>query len=325
MAHAIYTDAVGKSSMAYVGAEPWHGLGQKLQPGAPLEVWAEEAGLDFYVNESPVSFELPRNSADEPRAYSNFPARKVLYRSDTGAPLSVVGSKYRVVQPMDVLEFFRNLTVEYGWMLETAGVLFNGAKYWALARTGQEVRIKGQDLLQDYVLLATACDGTLRTVAKRTSIRVVCNNTLSYATPGEAIRVSHASTFNTNAVQAELGLTKSWSEFSEQAAELASRKVSNKEAVQYVIKLFGDPAKPIAEQPAIRTISKVLQLFDGNARGSDLASAKGTGWGLVQATTEYLDYHKGFDQSRRLDSAWFGTGDSLKQAAFNQALELLAA
>jgi len=328
MSHEIYTNAVGKASMAYVGDEPWHGLGQKLSPSMPLETWAHEAGLDFYINESPVSFELPDHPgsiASDSKIYGSMPMRKVLYRNDTGAALSVVGSKYRVVQPLEVLEFFRNLTTEHGWQLETAGVLFQGAKYWALAKTGQEVRIMGQDLLQDYVLLATSCDGTLRTVAKRTSVRVVCNNTLSYAAPGEGIRVSHASTFNADAVKSELGLTDSWSAFSDQAIALAERKVSNKEAVQYVVRLFGDVSKPVAEQPAIKTISKVLQLFDGLGRGSDLVSAKSTAFGLVNAVTEYLDYHKGLDQSRRLDSSWFGAGDNLKQEAFNVALELLAA
>jgi len=319
MAHEIAVTADGRNAMAYVGDEPWHGLGQKLSVGAPLETWAHEAGLDFNVNEAPVEF----TKADS--AIGDFPSRKVLYRSDTGAPLAVVGNKYKVVQPLEVLEFFRNLTTEHGWQLETAGVLFNGAKYWALARTGQEVRIMGQDLLQDYVLLATASDGTLRTTAKRTSVRVVCNNTLSIAAPGAGIRVSHASTFNADAVQAEMGLTESWSEFAEQASALAARKVSNKEAVQFVLQLFGDVTKPIAEQPAIKTISKVLQLFDGNGRGSELTSAKGTAWGLVNASTEYLLYHKGIDQSRRLDNAWFGKGDALGTQAFNTAVALLAA
>lgn len=322
MSHELYIDATGKASMGYVGEEPWHGLGQKLTVGAPLEVWAEEAGLNFVVNEAEVEFN-GGNDID----MQTFPGRKVLYRSDTRAPLSVVGSRYRVVQPLEVLEFFRNLTLEHNWQLETAGVLFNGAKYWALARTGQEVRIMGQDLLQGYVLLATACDGTLRTVAKRTSVRVVCNNTLSYATSNSEpeIRVSHASKFSANNVQAELGLTGSWLEFADKASLLAERKVSNKEAVQFVLQLFGDVTKPVYQQPAIQTIAKVLQLFDGNGRGSDLASAKGTAWGLVNACSEYVDWHKGKDQSRRLDNAWFLNGAALKEQAFNNAVALLAA
>lgn len=320
MAHELAEMLDGRTAMAYVGDAPWHGLGQELTVGAPLEVWAQEAGLDFLVNEAPVRYDMPNG-------VGFFESKKVLYRSDNGKPLSVVGDRYKVVQPMDVLEFFRNLTTKHGWQLETAGVLFNGAKYWALARTGQEVRIAGQDLLRDYVMLATACDGTLRTIAKRTSVRVVCNNTLSYALAADktGIRVSHSSNFDINAVQAEMGLTEEFSEFADKAAALATRKVTNQEAVNYVIKLFGDETKPLDQQPAIQTIAKVLQLYDGQGRGSELKAAKGTAWGLVQACTEYVDWHKGKDQSRRLDNAWFLGGATLKEQAFNQAVALLAA
>lgn len=321
MAHELYIDGTGKASMAYVGDAPWHSLGSKLTEGAPLEVWAREAGLNFIVNAADVQFETPAGN----KVYDS---RRVLYRNDTNAPLAVVGSKYKVVQPMEVLEFFRNLTVEHGWSLETAGVLFNGAKYWALARTGQEVRIMGQDLLQDYVLLATACDGTLRTVAKRTSVRVVCNNTLTLASMTDrqlAIKISHASNFDAAAVQAKMGLVDSWSEFSDKVDALAQRRVSNREAVEFVVGLFGDTTKPLDAQPAIQTIAKVLQLFDGQGRGAELASSKGTAWGLVNATTEYVDWHKGQDQSRRLDNAWFLGGALLKEKAYNNAVMLLAA
>ena len=320
MAHEIATTADGRSAMAYVGETPWHGLGQQLTPDSSLETWASEAGLDFFVNSSDVEFTTPSGKG-------TFPSRKVLYRSDTGVPLSVVGSRYKVVQPLEILEFFRNLTKEHGWQLETAGVLYNGAKYWALAKTGQETRLRGQDLVQNYVMLATACDGTLRTIAKQTTVRVVCNNTLSLslAGAGESVRVSHASTFDKELVQLELGLVKGWADFEEKAAALAMRRVSNQEAVKYVIGLFGDPTKPVELQPAIQTIAKVLQLFDGQARGSELASSKGTAFGLLNAVTEYIDWHKGKDQSRRLDSAWFLGGAILKEEAYNNAVMLLAA
>src|SRR3546814_20756798 len=112
---------------------------------------------------------------------SAFPEQKVLYRSDTKAPLAVVSKRFQVVQPGEILEFYRDLTEVGGFELETAGVLRGGRKFWALARTGQSVSLKGRDRVDGYLLLATACDGTLATTAQFTSVRVVCNNTLSIA------------------------------------------------------------------------------------------------------------------------------------------------
>lgn len=321
MAHelAFFTD--GRARMAYVGQTPWHGLGQVLTPNAPLEVWAKEAGLDFEIKGSPVAY---KTESGKTFAYGK---KQVLYRADTDEALSVVGDKYKVHQPMEVLEFFRDLVADQGFQLETAGVLFNGAKYWALANTGQEVRIKGQDVLKGYLMLATACDGTMRTVARRTSVRVVCNNTLEMSSTDAAsdVKVSHSSVFDANKIKEELGLMeKGWNDFAESAKVLADIKVTNQQAVDFVIKLLGDSTKPVEAQPNMTNISKVLQLFDGQGKGSDLKSSQGTAWGLVNAVTEMVDWHKGRDQNRRLEAAWFYSGNDLKTRAFNEAMLLAA-
>lgn len=321
MAHelAFFTD--GRARMAYVGQTPWHGLGQELTPNAPIEVWAKEAGMDFTINGSPVSF---KTESGKTYAYGK---KQVLYRADTDEALSVVGDRYKVVQPIEVLEFFRDLVADHGFQLETAGVLFNGAKYWALARTGMEVRVKGQDVLRQYMMLGTACDGTMQTTAKLVETRVVCNNTIEMAVTekGGAVKVRHSSEFKAGEVHAKLGLAEeAWGTHIEQVKALADRKVTNAEAVQFVIKLLGDIEKPAEAQPNMTNIAKVLQLFDGQGLGAELKSAKGTAWGLVNAVTEAVDWHKGKSQDHRLASAWFYDGGRLKQQAFQQALALAA-
>ena len=58
---------------------------------------------------------------------------------------------------------------------------------------------------------------------------------------------------------------------------------------------------------------------------ADLSSAKGTAWGLVNAVTEYADHSKrARSNDHRLDSAWFGPGAQLKQAAWTEALKLVS-
>ena len=105
MSHEIYTMENGKASMAYVGKTPWHGLGQKLTEDASLETWAIEAGLNWQLLEGITMFsrELPDGGTE----FVDFPGNKVLYRSDTGQPLSIVSDRYQKVQPIEVLEFFR--------------------------------------------------------------------------------------------------------------------------------------------------------------------------------------------------------------------------
>ena len=177
MAHLV-------EKMAYVGATPWHGLDSRLSPKHPLEVWQHEAGMDWRIQDSPVHFKSENIGALG--SIHSFPEQKVLYRSDTKTPLSVVSNRSQVVQPREVLEFYRDLTEVSGYELETAGVLKGGRKFWALARTGQSTVLKGNDQINGYLLLATSCDGTLATTVTPTTVRVVCNNTLTIALDGTA-------------------------------------------------------------------------------------------------------------------------------------------
>ena len=203
MAHEIQT-------MAYVDAVPWHGLGNKLTPNQPIEVWQNEAGMDWRINETEVLYSV--SGGDGLHLKSN-PDNKVLFRSDTHSPLSVVSKRYKVVQPHDVLEFYRDLVSVGGFELETAGVLKGGKKLWALAKTGQETLLRGNDRVKAYLLLATSCDGSLCTTAQFTSVRVVCNNTLQLAVgdSGGAVKVPHSTEFDPQQVKQTLGLgLSSW-------------------------------------------------------------------------------------------------------------------
>ena len=262
-------------------------------------------------------------------AILTFPEQKVLYRSDTRAPLSVVSDRYQVVQPREVLEFYRDLTEVAGYTLETAGVLKEGRKFWALARTGKEALLKGQDRVKGYLLLATSCDSTLATTATFTTIRVVCSNTLTVALNGAtgAIRVPHSTNFDAQAVKRQLGISVSqWDAFMYRMKTLSERKVKSHEALNYFLKVLclSDEAADAALTNE-RALKKVQSLYEGQGRGAELSAAAGTAWGLLNAVTEYVDHERRARNAEyRLDSAWFGPGAAIKQRALDQALQLVS-
>ena len=318
MAHEIQT-------MAYVDAVPWHGLGNQLTPKQPIEIWQREAGMDWRINESEVLYSV---SGGEGLHLKSNPDNKVLFRSDTHSPLSVVSKRYRVVQPAEVLEFYRDLVSAGGFELETAGVLKGGKKLWALAKTGQETLLRGNDRVKAYLLLATSCDGTLCTTAQFTSVRVVCNNTLQMAVgdSGGSVKVPHSTQFDPQQVKQALGLgLSSWETFVTDMRQLADRKVNKFEAMNFLINVLGDRAVPLNDQPNTKAIQNVYTLFSGEGKGSDMASASGTAWGLLNGVTEYVDQHRrARSTDHRLDSAWFGPGAAIKERAFHEAMKLAA-
>ncbi|CAJ4290683.1 DUF932 domain-containing protein [Burkholderia pseudomallei] len=318
-------------TMAYVGEQPWHGLGNQLAPKQPLEIWARAAGMDWSIEEAEVRFVAAGNR--NLGSIHPFPEQKVLYRSDTKAPLSVVSARYQVVQPSEILEFYRDLTEVGGFQLETAGVLKEGRKLWALARTGQSASLKGKDHVNAYLLLATACDGSLSTTAQFTSVRVVCNNTLQIALGSDnvgAVKVPHRSQFDAQAVKRQLGIAiSSWDAFIARTKALAERKVSDSAAEAFLRRVLTYSTANVADREALsvneRAIKTVGQLYAGRGKGADMTSASGTAWGLLNAVTEYVDHHRrARSDDHRRDAAWFGAGATLKQRAWDEAMKLVA-
>lgn len=335
MAHELNFNR-GRASMAYTGGRtPWHGLGFDMPAGADIDDWRRVAGMDFTILETPAQFQ------DREGTMRLFPRRKVLYRDDNNVPLGLVSDGYRVVQPRTVMEFFRDLTADAGFTMETAGVLYDGQKYWALARVAADAFVvDARDRLKPYLLLTTACDGTMATQARLTTVAVVCQNTLTMATVGTPeVKVSHRATFDQHDVKAQLGIS------AHQAAEafeqsmatfrsLARAELGGFDMVGLTLRAFGhNPDKMDRKQLEEAASSRGPQLVGtAAATGQGLIGAHMTGrtpntaWGWLNAVTQYADHaSKARTPSHRLDSAWFGEGEKLKRRALALAVEYVGA
>ena len=316
MAHMI-DESTGTAAMAFVGTTPWHGLGQALTAGADIATWTREARLDYTVLESPVLYRTA--AASEPEL---FKGRKVLHRSDTGGALAVVSDGYHVVQPAEVMGFFERLVGLGGFQLETAGALSYGRRVWALASVGEGADVVDGDVVKPYLLLGTSYDGTMATVAKFTTIRVVCNNTITAAlndTQG-TVRVLHSERFDPEAVRLELGIVaNNWERFLVQSRQLAKVEMSAIEADSFVAELLKPYHSGRLDVTESRAFKRIRALFDGASIGNELAGA--SRWGMLNAVTELVDHERGRSDNTRLESAWFGTGAAIKA----RALELLTA
>ena len=320
MAHEI--DFSNKrANMAFVGQTPWHGLGSKLPAGADIETWRMAAGLAWNVAETETLFKYD----GEIRVV---PDTKVLLRSDTRAPLSVVSKWYNTVQPGEVLGFFDDLVRAGGFELETAGSLRGGKRIWALARVGEEAKIVDGDMIKPYLLLATSYDASMATTAQFTSVRVVCNNTLSAAIGNgeQKVKIPHLSKFDAKAVRDQLTIAVSgWDEFLLQTRRMAATPLDAQAADAYLLDVFKCDVETLEAPEKTRkskAYKRILQLFDGSAIGSEMVGQ--SLWGAVNAVTEYVDHERGKARESALDAAWFGEGANLKDCAFTVARELIA-
>lgn len=273
-------------NMAFVGQTPWHSLGNRVTKGATLETWRREANLDWSAIEAPVQF----TTADG--TVCTMPERKVLYRSDNGAPLAVVGEGYNVFQPAECLEFCRDLTEAGGWHIHTAGTLNGGRKLWVMASNHTEGEVAAGDRVRGNLLIATSLDGTLKTHACMTAIRVVCANTLGLALREggarahdgaeklrngvhvkrdaggkvSAVAVSHRSQFNAEEVKQQLGLARNaFEHFMDDARALTEKSVSETMARDLLRDLIG--------KPTARAIAKAAATVQGDVTPAEVLAA----------------------------------------------------
>jgi phage/plasmid-like protein (TIGR03299 family) len=325
MAHEI-ANINGAYSFAYAGQPGWHGLGQVMQDGASVEEWAKAAGLAYQIKRARVMY----GTAPEGHPLRQMMAvgdRVVQFRSDTFDYLGIVSDGFHTVQPIEVLELFRDWADRGGVKIETAGALFNGREYFALARIGEDVAIDGAtDKLAPYIYCKTACDGSSATETLPTSIRVVCKNTarLAMARDGGKSshnRQTHRSAFDQGAARSVIeSASEAFEAYCRTARMLASVKVDSLKAAQMTAELIG--AEKTATGKRSTGFAAVMALFQGGQPGAELDSVKGTAWGYYNAVTDYVDHSiRASSAENRFASAQSGPGAALKA----RALELVTA
>lgn len=339
MSHELATQIDGRIAHAFVGEVGWHGLGNKLTEGATIEEWQAAAGMDWEIKRAMVRYPRSADDVGNPANWISMPDRHVLSRSDNDMALGIVSDKYEPVAPKEVLEFFRDLTEGAGFKLDTAGVLYEGRQFWALARVTADAPILDKaDKVGGYLLLSTSADGTLATEGRFTTVRVVCHNTLSAARNFKgksAIKVKHRTVFDGDALKQAMGISahdaqEGINRTIEDFRRLASRKLTKADMGRMTLEAFGyDPKelekdrKELERVIKLPTINKVQHLATGSGLiGADMAGAADTAWGWLNAVTQYTDHLAGRgDPSTRASSAWFGKGDQLKTKAYEVAMQ----
>jgi phage/plasmid-like protein (TIGR03299 family) len=313
-----------QANIAYLGNTPWHQLGQQLEANQPIDVWAKAAGLDHEVMSAPVQY------TTESGTNVVHSTKSVLYRSDTQAEVGIVGKNYKIVQPKEVLDFFAKLAESNNFQLETAGSLSGGSRIWAMAKVNDGQTVVDQDVVKPYVLLATSYDGTLPTIARFTTVRVVCSNTLGFAEHerGNTVKISHLKKFDANDCLLDLGVAlNGFDKFMIDARKLANKQINSTFAVEFLKALLPDSTSSrmidgikksmIVPAEDTKAFKSIMALFQGDAMGSDLPEASGSAWALLNAVTEHVDH--GLSQN----AAWFGYGNSIKNKAQSLLLEIV--
>jgi phage/plasmid-like protein (TIGR03299 family) len=324
VAHNLST-VNGKTSFFYYGEAPWHGLGRQLDQPATAQEAIAAAGLDYEVQLTPIA------TFDG----LTVEGRRAVVRYDNQTVLGVVSDRYVPVQNSHAFSFLDAVVADSGIRYHTAGALGKGEKIFLLAKLPESIRVKNSDDLVDkFLLLTNAHDGSAALRVFFTPIRVVCQNTLSMAERqghGQGVSILHKGNLEGKILEAQrvLGLAQRfYDDAAHQIDRLASYYPSVTELGAYFKSLYPDPEEDKNNSRAVRTREELHRLFEEGV-GHDMPEISRSAWTAYNAVTELVDHQRSGrgrdDQQRassRLQSIWWGNGAKLKERAWNLALKM---
>ena len=298
------------------GRDAWHGLGARLSQVATAQEAIEAANMGWEVGMREVFIQTPSGQ------FIEVTDKKAVPRMDNGKVFGIFSNQYTPLQNRAAFTFFDSVVGAGEAIYHTAGTLAGGSRIWILAKLPGDLKLSDTEVLERYILLANSHDGSLAVTMKPTTVRVVCNNTLSVALGGETnklFRAVHTSSVmqRVNQARETLGLQEAYFANVMRGIErLADERMTQAAANEFLVELFGQEENPEAISTRMQNqIDTVGNLF-----------VKGTGnhgvnrWDMLNAVTEFVDHKRTKDDDKRLDAAWFGGGKDLKQKAWNLLL-----
>lgn len=314
----------GRASLMYVGEEPWHGLGTKLNTPATAAEAIRAANLDWTVRKVPLyawgdGFAYPVDDT-----FTVVP--EDLWGQENCPTYGVVAGAYTPLQNREAFEFFDTIVGKGAAIYHTAGALDDGRRIWILAKLPTDILVAGKDKTHKYLLLSNCHDGSSSVQIKFTPIRVVCHNTLSQAlTEGaRAIRVPHTRDIKRRLEDARKSIgfiKKTYDRIERDFNALAKVELDEPRLATYLMRVFPEPKdRKSREFQRIEDYRARARWYYTNGRGNDIPEIAGTLWAAYNGIAEMIDHSRNRrTESQHLEHIWFGGGAALKTRAFEDA------
>jgi phage/plasmid-like protein (TIGR03299 family) len=328
MAHALEIGNNGEVAFALRGEPAWHGLASVLFD-ADQHVTTNEMLESAYLNNWNVRLE----DLTMPEGYRNTSENQLVVRDnpfDSGVDvLSVVGSRYKVVQNEELFAFGDGI-LDGGATWESAGSIKGGKVVFGSLVVPREFIIDPEganDKTVTYLLVHTSHDGSTAVQANITPVRVVCQNTLNMAIKDskQSFKIRHTATVGGRIDEARrvLGLTfDHMDNFEIMAKQLYETAMTDQQFNDIIKAIYAEPDNSSAKVAQTRWNDKVDLLNNLWDNSPTNATIKNTAWGALNTMTERIDY---FRTGRKGGEAMIGAASGFDPVVNAEKARILGA
>ncbi len=310
-------------------APPFILLGNDVRGLGTVAEAIHAAGLDYNVGLGKTFIQLDDYTAEKiGTEASQIPDTFGTYRMDTGEAFAAVGSRYEVVQNLEVFSFFDSIIANGTATLEKAGSMGNGRTIYLAARIDKQVKVKGfpNENITTYVLLVNSHDGSSSVQLIVTPMRITCWNMLPAINGNKngKIFIKHTASAHSK-VEDAVNMISRIDDFVDDASdlysELASIEVTNKEVRDLYNRIFltKDEYEEVSQLITYRN-SKIVSTRKKNIL-DDVNRAYFTGYGqeeilntmygAVNGVIHYFTNMKRYGSNeQKMTSMFLGGGDS---------------
>lgn len=306
-------------TMAYAGETPWHGLGVQVENDLSVEEMVAAAGIDWTVSKHPTFYRVGDTEIET--------GKFALIRDTDNKFLSNVSDGWEPCQNVDAFSIFEEFVERSELEMHTAGSLKDGRVVWGLAKMKEQFALFNDDVTEQYLLLVNPHTFGNGIHVRSTPIRVVCNNTLSFAL-GKASEVqstqNHRTVFDAERMKEAIGIAQDkLKKYEEMAIFLSSKRYNDQSFRNFLQQIF--PNHTMKEDKKEDLSRNAQRAYDVVEEQPGAEFGKGTWWQAFNSVSYLTDHELGRNQDTRLQSAWFGVNKDRKNRALELAVEMAEA
>ena len=305
---------------------------------------AKQAGLDWTVRTGALEAVSTPLIIDEhgvtPATYLDVPKKQAIIREDSNSVIGIVGTKYKVVQNMEVFNALDTLVDSGDARYAAAGEFNGGANIWMVLELPQGIHI-ANDPHAAFLLVKTSHDGSSSVVIKPIIERLFCANQVNgliskgYArgTKGYneyTYRMTHSTNqeLSISDIRNITNLTyTAIADYQLVANNLLKQSMSREQVMNFFKKVWPLPStvedKPYTlltrgerKQQTIATDAreKALAIYTDSETQENI---RGTAFGAWHAVVEHADHYAAGGTSRLAAATLSGRNDKIKTKALS--------